>query len=101
MVRRGLPLLALLVFAAPAHATRFAVTTHGTLPAVAVDAAGTAHVVWDSLDAKTGTSQTTYCRVPRAATGCAPGSTKTFSPVSGDQDFAGRTSSSAGARRRS
>src|SRR4051812_47989234 len=88
MARRALVLLALLVPAAPAAAARFSVTEHGTLPAVAVDGSGAAHVVWDSLD-KNGTSQTAYCRVPRTATGCAPGSTRTVAPIPGDQDFAG------------
>src|SRR4051794_27637714 len=90
MVRRALVLLALLLaFAAPASAARFSVTSHGALPAAAVDGAGTTHVVWDAYDAGSAASTTTYCRVPRKATRCAPGSTRTFAPVAGDQEFAG------------
>src|SRR4051794_13733216 len=80
-------LLALLLCAAPAHAAHFVVTQHGDAPAVAVDDAAGAHVVWGALDAPTRASTTWYCRVPRHATSCAKGSAHAFTPVRGAQDF--------------
>src|SRR4051812_37289006 len=70
MVRPVPVLLALLAFAAPASANRFVVAHDGALPDVAVGADATSHVVWDVVDAKTGTSTTHYCRVERSASRC-------------------------------
>jgi hypothetical protein len=80
--------LAALALAAPAAARSFTVSTAGNKPDVAVDGGGTAHVVWDTVDAG-GTSTTHYCRVLHSASGCAAGSEKTFAPRPGDRDFAG------------
>src|SRR4051794_8718488 len=87
-----LALAAALALSATAQAKSFTVSQSGNHPAIAVDAAGTAHVVWDQVDkpdADDATSTTYYCKVPRGATSCAKGSTRTFSPAAGDQDFAG------------
>lgn len=95
MLRRSpLPLVlaCLCAVAAPAHAGKFTVSRTGNHPAVAVDASGTTHVVWDSVDspdADDATSTTIYCKVPRKARGCSAGSVRRFAPVPGDQDFAG------------
>ena len=83
-----LALLAALAAAAPAAAKPFTLSTAGNKPSVAVDASGTAHVVWDAVDAAN-TSTTHYCRVARNGSACLAGSEKTFAPVIGDQDFAG------------
>jgi hypothetical protein len=95
-MRRALALIpafaATLALSAGAQAKGFTVSQAGNHPAIAVDASGTAHVVWDQVDkpdADDATSTTYYCKVPRNATGCAKGSTRTFSPATGDQDFAG------------
>lgn len=87
---RALPpaLLAALIATAPAAARPFAVSASGNSPSVAVDASGTAHVVWDSTAADH-TSTTHYCRVPRKASGCATGSERTFADFREDQDFGG------------
>lgn len=83
-----LALLAALAAAAPAAARPFTLSTAGNKPSVAVDASGTAHVVWDAVAADN-TSTTYYCRVARNGAKCLPGSERTFAPVAGDQDFAG------------
>src|SRR3954454_14953096 len=85
-------LAAALALPAGALAKTFTVSNAGNHPSVAVDASGTAHVVWDVVDrpdADDATSTTYYCKVPRGATSCAKGSTRTFSPAAGEQDFAG------------
>lgn len=83
----ALAALCLLVAAAPAAGRAFTVSKDGNKPSIAVDASGAAHVVWDSVSGDTSTTR--YCRVPRAAAGCAAGSERTFVPVEGDQDFGG------------
>ncbi|MFL5845682.1 MAG: hypothetical protein ACJ762_13415 [Solirubrobacteraceae bacterium] len=87
---RAIPLLvaASLAASGPAAAKQFVVSSAGNKPSVALDAAATAHVVWDSVAADN-TSTTHYCRVARNATGCLAGSERSFSPVAGDQDFGG------------
>src|SRR4051812_22922233 len=89
MHRPVLLLLVVLALAAPAQAAHFVVARHGALPAVAVDDAGATHVIWDEVDARTGTSTTHYCVVPRRASGCATGMGHAFGGVTGAQDFAG------------
>jgi hypothetical protein len=42
----------------------------GSAPDVAVDAAGTAHVVWLDLSQGVGQARTVYCRIPRGARAC-------------------------------
>ncbi|MCW2990060.1 MAG: exo-alpha-sialidase [Solirubrobacterales bacterium] len=81
-------LLAVLAVASPAAGRSFVVSKAGNKPAVAVDAAGTAHVVWDSVGADN-TSTTHYCRVARNGAKCLSGTERTFAPVVGDQDFGG------------
>jgi hypothetical protein len=81
-------LLAALAAAGPAAARPFTLSTAGNKPSVAVDASGTAHAVWDSVAADN-TSATHYCRVARNAAKCLAGSERTFTPVTGDQDFGG------------
>lgn len=81
-------LLAALLAAGPAGARSFTVSKSGNNPSLAVDPAGTAHIVWDTVTAS-GASTTHYCRVPRSAAGCASGSARTFAPEAGNQDFAG------------
>lgn len=83
-----LVLLAALLAAGPAASRSFTVSKTGNKPGLAVEPAGTAHVVWDTV-AKDGTSTTNYCRVPRNAPTCANGSLRTFAPLAGAQDFAG------------
>ena len=83
-----LALLAALAAAAPAAARSFIVSKTGNRPALAVDPAGTTHIVWDSVSGDE-TSTTSYCRVARKAGTCAAGSIRTFTPLAGDQDFAG------------
>ena len=80
-------LIASLALSAGAEARSFVVTTTGNSPSVAVDAKGVAHVAWDSQEGDTSTTH--YCRVPRAAKACAPGTERTFAPAAGDQDFGG------------
>ena len=81
-------LLGSLVLAATASARPFAVTGQGNTPSVAVDARGTAHVVWDEVAADE-TSTTHYCQVPRAAATCVEATHQTFAPILGDTDFTG------------
>ncbi|HEY1276186.1 MAG TPA: hypothetical protein VGF25_14825 [Thermoleophilaceae bacterium] len=74
MLRRAaLLLVAALLLAAPpsAAATTFKLTGDGAAarPEIAVDANGTAHVVWDRPAG--GGHVSVYCRVPRGARGCA------------------------------
>ena len=83
----ALALLAPLATAGPAAARSFVVSKTGNKPAVAVDAKGVAHVVWDTQSGDTSTTR--YCKVPRAAGKCAPGTEREFRPVEGDQDFGG------------
>ena len=67
MIRRLLPIAAILVFAitAPAYAAHsFVLTRAGDKPNVAVDRGGTGHFVWDQRAADGG-SVTHYCRVLR------------------------------------
>jgi hypothetical protein len=88
---RAMPLALLAALAATtgsAAAKPFVVSSAGNKPSVAVDGAGTAHVVWDSVAADD-TSTTHYCRVARNGTKCLAGTERTFSPVPGDQDFGG------------
>lgn len=87
---RALPLglLAALAAAAPAAARPFTVSTAGNSPSVAVDAAGTAHVAWDTLGADE-TSTTHYCRVARNGAKCLNGTERSFTPAAGDRDFGG------------
>lgn len=56
----------------PADAAAFALTEDpaARYPDVAVDPAGTAHVVWDVH--RSGNDQLAYCRVPRGGRACAP-----------------------------
>jgi hypothetical protein len=84
----SLVVLAALAGAGPAAAKPFVVSKAGNKPSVAVDSAGTAHVVWDSVAADS-TSTTHYCRVARNGVKCLPGTQRTFAPVAGDQDFGG------------
>jgi hypothetical protein len=84
----SLALVAAFAFAGDAGARAFLVTKAGNAPAVAVDAAGTAHVAWDTV-AGDNTSTTHYCKVPRTAATCAKGTEKTFAPAITDQDFSG------------
>ena len=90
---RWIPLLAAAlvtaVIAPGASAAKFTISKSGNRPAVALDANGTAHVVWDAIAPGGQTSITHYCRVPRKAKQCQAGSERTFTPVTGDQDFAG------------
>ena len=75
MLRRLLPLAAILAFAiaAPAHAAHsFVLTPSGAKPNVAVDRGGTGHFVWDERAADGG-SVTHYCRVCAAAADARPG----------------------------
>lgn len=96
MLRRVLPLAAVLAaaIAAPAQAAHsFVLTPAGRFPSLAVDGSGTGHFVWDQRDAN-GASITHYCRVPRGARACAPGSERTFQPTqvsdpANDTDFPG------------
>lgn len=83
--------------AATAAARPFVVSKAGNHPAVAVDAAGTAHVTWDSVSGDTSTTH--YCRVVRNGTSCAKGTERRFAPAEGDQDFAGPRVFLAGGRR--
>lgn len=83
--------------AASAAAKPFVVSRAGNHPAVAVDAAGTAHVTWDSVSGDT--SITHYCRVVRNGTSCAKGTERRFAPAEGDQDLAGPRVFLVGARR--
>jgi hypothetical protein len=67
-------------------AQSFAVGT-GEFPDIAVDTAGTAHVVWNEDSGSASTSDTVhYCQVPRGATDCT--SEQTFTPP---LDTTGRT----------
>lgn len=54
--------------AAPAASKPFTLGV-GTKPAIAVDAAGTAHIVWDE-NANPGDDRVVYCRLPRGARAC-------------------------------
>jgi hypothetical protein len=76
---------AVLLLATPAQAS-FQVATAGDHADVAVDAAGTGHVVWNHRDGDRDTTH--YCRILRGTTGCLAGSERTFvPPVTGDPQF--------------
>lgn len=66
--------------AATAQATPVPLTTAGSAPRIAVDEAGTGHVVWQEGTADGGEA-TKYCRLPQGATACA--STTTFQEIAG------------------
>jgi hypothetical protein len=73
-----LGVLALLALAAPAGAATSPVVDfgQGRFPDVAVDSAGSAHVVWDAQTASD--HRLFYCQVPKGGTACT--SSKTFTP---------------------
>src|SRR5262245_26348416 len=79
-MRRGIVIAAVLALcpaSAAQAASPFQVAPQGSAPDVAVDSAGTAHVVWDVF----GSSQEThYCRILYRRRGCAPGSERVFAP---------------------
>jgi hypothetical protein len=80
-MRAGLKLAALVVLlAAPAAhaASPFQVAPQGSAPDVAVDGAGTAHVVWDVVVGST--QETHYCRILYRKRGCAAGSERVWAP---------------------
>ena len=67
----------------------FQLSGNGTKPDVAVDAEGTAHIVWNEIVAN-GADVLHYCRIPRGARACTE--SKTFVPQpadSGSKDVAG------------
>lgn len=64
---------------------------------VAVDAAGTGHFVWNTRDNAREADVTHYCRVPRGATACAPGSERTFVPFNRFNEAKNSTENLAGA----
>jgi len=57
-------------FGGPLRGDAFDVTTNGEQPDIAVDAEGTAHIVWNEA-VSGGADVTHYCRVPRRAKKCA------------------------------
>src|SRR3954463_13979773 len=72
------PAAALLVLCvSPANAGVAFTLGSGTTPDVAVDAAGTAHAVWDRAP-----SSIVYCQVPRGATRCAGTPVSITAPLS-------------------
>ena len=54
----------------------------GKAPDVLVDAAGTAHIVWNEEVPAGGSDVTHYCRIPRGATACDNPSGTPFPPIS-------------------
>jgi hypothetical protein len=73
--------LALALVAAPAWAaTPFQLVANGANPNVAVDSAGTAHVVWDVDVAGDAPHATHYCRILPGHHGCAAGTERVFAP---------------------
>lgn len=84
----ALALAAACCAAGTAAAKPFVVSGSGNSPAVTVDRAGAAHVVWDSTSADQ-VSTTHYCRVSPRHRACAAGSERTFSVIGADQDFGG------------
>lgn len=89
-MRRGwLVLIALYALgASPASGADFDLSTEKEArhPSVAFSSDGTAHVAWNRAndsDADDGADDTQYCRVPRGATGCAPGSLQTLPRIGG------------------
>lgn len=66
--------------AATAQAVPVALSADGEAPRIAVDEAGTGHVVWQEATADGGEA-TKYCRLPLGATACA--STATFQEIAG------------------
>src|SRR5581483_9812313 len=64
-----------------ANLSPFQISARGTKPDVAVDAEGTAHVVWNEI-VDGGADILHYCRIPRRSRSCVDG--KTFVPPNGD-----------------
>ena len=73
----GAGILASLALAGPASAATSFVVGSGNQPHVAVDAAGTAHVVWDENAPFPATDPLHYCQIPRGQASCA-GGVRTF-----------------------
>ena len=71
---------ATLALAAPAPAATSFVVGSGNKPHVAVDAAGTAHVVWDEQAPFPATDPLHYCRIPRGQQAC-EGGVRTFTII--------------------
>jgi hypothetical protein len=71
---------ATLALAAPAPAASPFVIGSGNKPNVAVDASGTAHIVWDENAPFPATDPLHYCRIPRGQQACA-GGVRTFTIV--------------------
>jgi hypothetical protein len=71
---------ATLALAAPATAATAFVVGPGNKPHVAVDAAGTAHVVWDEQAPFPATDPLHYCRIPRGQRAC-EGGVRTFTII--------------------
>jgi hypothetical protein len=72
---------AVLLLSTPAQAS-FELASAGDHARVAVDGAGTGHVVWNHFES--GRDTTHYCRILRGTTGCLAGSERTFLPPASD-----------------
>ena len=70
--------VALAIAAVPADAAVYTLSPEGREPQAAVDASGTAHVVWEVERQTPQPDELVYCRIPRGATACAD--QRTFTP---------------------